>query len=175
MMTVSCVTCHMSYVMCPVSNVTSFPTFHPSHVTCHLSPTPTATTQTLPLLTPPLYTVGWFTQTLHPPSPQTNRNLPPKKVHNFEIFVICYLTRSFLLSWFRWPYTKPCPPSRSSQPISFSTPTPPTWPSPPTPSELRKVLASWDRRKLVSKDSGNCRNHNNRKEAMKQRISFNLN
>ena len=33
-----------------------------SHVTCHLSPIPTATAMSLPLLTPPLCTVGWFTK-----------------------------------------------------------------------------------------------------------------
>ena len=47
-----CVMCHFSHVMCRVS-----------HVTCQRQqPQP----ETLPLLTPPLCTVGWFAKTQKP-------------------------------------------------------------------------------------------------------------
>ena len=48
------VTCHLSHVVYHLLPVTC----HLSPVTFHLSPTPTATD--LPLLTPPLCTVGWY-------------------------------------------------------------------------------------------------------------------
>ena len=54
--------CHMSCVTCDVSCVMC----HVSPVTCHLSLTPHPQPHTLPLLTPPLCTEGWFAKTQKP-------------------------------------------------------------------------------------------------------------
>ena len=66
----SCVNCHMSHITCQMSHV-ACPL---SPVTCHLSLTATATDLTIPLLTPPLCTVGWLAKTQN-----TNNNNKKKK------------------------------------------------------------------------------------------------
>ena len=84
----SCVACHMS----PVT----------SHQ--HQQPQP----QTLPLLTPPLCTVGWFAKTepnyflfFFIKKKQIITTLQKKMVWSFEICSICSLTRNLQPSWLR--------------------------------------------------------------------------
>jgi hypothetical protein len=51
--------CHVSHVNCHLLHVLC----HRSLDTCHMSLASTATAMTLPLLTPPLCSVGWFANT----------------------------------------------------------------------------------------------------------------
>ena len=70
-------TCQMSHVTCHVSHVTCYlspVTCHLSPATCHLSLTPQPDPQTLPLLTPPLSTVGRIKKTQNPEREKQKRS-----------------------------------------------------------------------------------------------------
>ena len=103
----SCVTCYVSHVTCHVSCVAC----HISPVTCHWRQQPQP--QTLPLLTPPLRTVGWFAKTNKPkqiseqPKNQ-NWKKTKKNSRGMLILAIRSLTRSIILKPFgRWDRRTP--------------------------------------------------------------------